>query len=429
VKQNKNKIKSEFTKNVLTLITGTAIAQAIPLAITPILTRIYTPNDFGLFALFIAIVTILSVIATGRYEFAILLPKQDHDAKTILAISCIITSLVSLFLFILVFIFNDLFTNFLGNPEISFWLYFIPFAIFLNGIYQSLIYWSNRKKQYRRLANTRILQSGIIASTNLGVGMSGFSNMGLIFGQIIGQIVATTYLIKKIVKEDNKIFTNIKKLHLFVLLRRYSKFPKVDIPASLFNVSSHQIIHLFFNTIFNATTAGYFYLTQRILGIPVSILSSAILTVFQEQAAKDFKEFGHAKEIFLSTFKKLFILILIPSVAFYIYAIDLFIFVFGEEWKIAGVYAQILTPMLFLQFIVGPLSIMLYIGEKQEVNLYMQAILLTLVIISFSLGVTAENVVVYLSLSFSFFYLIQLFMAFKVAGFLNFQGLYHDYEE
>jgi cbb3-type cytochrome oxidase maturation protein len=310
------KPKTEFSKNVLTLMTGTTLAQAIPLAITPILTRIYTPEDFGLYSLFIAVVTILSVIATGRYEFAILLPRNEKDAKIILVISCTITTLISLILLLLVLIFNDLFTKLLGNPKISVWLYFIPVAVFLNGIYQSFMYWSNRKRQYKILANNRILQSGTIASTNLGIGISGLSSIGLIFGQIIGQLVATFYLVAKIIKKDNIVFDNINKLHLFAFLKRYSKFPKIDVPASLFNISSHQLIHLFFNTIFNATIAGYFYLTQRILGIPVSILSSAVLAVFQEQAAKDFKKTGNAKEIFLNTFKKLFMLSFIPSIFF-----------------------------------------------------------------------------------------------------------------
>ncbi|PUE63753.1 lipopolysaccharide biosynthesis protein [Arcobacter caeni] len=417
------KLKSEFSKNVLTLMTGTTIAQAIPIAITPILTRVYTPENFGIFALFIAVVTILSVIATGRYEFAILLPKKDKDAKVVLALSSIITTITSLILLFIVVLFNSSLTKILGNPEISFWLYFVPLAVFLNGVYQSLNYWVNRKKRYKVLANNRILQSGTVSSTNLVMGISGFSSVGLVVGQILGQFVATVFLVLKVFKEDNIVFKNISKIQLLVFLKRYKKFPKIDIPASLFNVSSHQLIHMFFNIMFSATIAGYFYLTQRILGIPVSVLSSAVLSVFQEQAAKEYKQFGHAREIFLSTFKKLFMLIVIPSIFFCYYAVDIFIFVFGEEWKEAGVYAQILTPMLFLQFIAGPLGVMLYIGEKQEVNFYTQAILVVLVIFSFLVGATAKDVVIYLSFSFSFFYIVQLLVSFRIAGF--FKGISH----
>ena len=88
---NKLKPKSEFSRNVLTLMTGTTIAQAIPIAISPILTRIYTPEDFGMFALYMSVASILSVVATGRYELAIMLPKKDEDAVNIVALSIIIS--------------------------------------------------------------------------------------------------------------------------------------------------------------------------------------------------------------------------------------------------------------------------------------------------------------------------------------------------
>ena len=109
---NKLKPKSEFSRNVLTLMTGTTIAQAIPIAISPILTRIYTPKDFGLYALFISIAFILASVANGRYELAIMLPKKDEDAINIFALGFLITVFISLFLLILVFLFNDYFIIF-----------------------------------------------------------------------------------------------------------------------------------------------------------------------------------------------------------------------------------------------------------------------------------------------------------------------------
>ena len=133
--------KSEFGRNVLTLMTGTTIAQAIPIAISPILTRIYTPEDFGLFAFYASIASIISVVATGRYELAIMLPKKDDDAINIVVLSILISFLVSLLSLIIVLVFNTQITNLLGNPEIANWLYFIPLTVLFTGIYQSFNYW------------------------------------------------------------------------------------------------------------------------------------------------------------------------------------------------------------------------------------------------------------------------------------------------
>lgn len=143
---NKLKPKSDFSHNVLTLMTGTTIAQAIPIAISPILTRIYTPEDFGVFALFLAIVGFFSVIASGRYEQAILIPKKDEDAINIFALGFIIICSISLFLLIIILIFNNNITALLNNETISIWLYFIPLTVFFIGLFNLLVLFNNRKK-------------------------------------------------------------------------------------------------------------------------------------------------------------------------------------------------------------------------------------------------------------------------------------------
>ena len=119
-------LKSEFNRNVLTLMTGSTISLAIPIAISPILTRIYTPEDFGVFSLYMAITTIIAVIATGRYELAIMLPKKDENAADILILSLIVSLVISLISFLIIFFFNSQITNILGSQEISRWLYLVP---------------------------------------------------------------------------------------------------------------------------------------------------------------------------------------------------------------------------------------------------------------------------------------------------------------
>ena len=131
-------LKSEFNRNVLTLMTGTTIAQAIPIAITPILTRIYTPEDFGVFALFMAIASIFGTIVNGRYELAIMLPRKNEDAINIFALGFIIAFVISLILLILVLVFNNYFVNLLGNKEIGVWLFFMPITVFLVGLWKLL---------------------------------------------------------------------------------------------------------------------------------------------------------------------------------------------------------------------------------------------------------------------------------------------------
>ena len=414
----KLKPRSEFSRNVLTLMTGTIVAQAIPIAISPILTRLYTPEDFGTFALYMSLSSILTVIATGRYELAIMLPTKDSDAIHIMILSALITGGISILCLLIVFFFNTDITNLLGNESISNWLYLLPFSIFISGLYTNLNYWNNRKKAFKRLALNRVWQSGTTATANLAMGWSNLHN-GLILGSFFGQFAALGILMKKTWKDIKTDLQILHKLKIISVAKRYIKFPKYDILASLSNILAQQLPNIFFNALFNAATAGFYYLTQKMLGLPITLIASSILDVFKEQASKDFKKYGNTKTIYLSTFKKLFLFSSVPSILIFFFAPDLFEIVFGKKWVIAGEYAQILAPMLFLRFISSPLSFMLYIGEKQHINLYSQLGLLIMILFSFFISEDPKNTVILISLSFSIFYCIQISISAKIAGILK----------
>ena len=348
-------------------MTGTTIAQAIPIAISPILTRIYTPKDFGMFALYMSVASIISVVATGRYELAIMLPKKDEDAINIVALSIIISFFVSFIALLIVFFFNAQITTLLGNPQISSWLYFIPITVLLTGIYQSFNYWSNRKKEYKRLATSRIIQSGTTASSNLGMGFGGFGSSGLILGGVLGQGVATAVLGKMVWGEDKYRLKEVKRLKLFALIKRYKKLPIFNLPNALIDGVRLSGISILIAKFFTISTLGQFSLAWKMLQTPISLISSSLSQVF-------FQKISTAKKNNLDSIVKKFIIksIIIALPIFmiiYFYAVDIFILVFGENWRLAGDIASILSPWLFLSFIVSPLSQIFIILNKQEIVL------------------------------------------------------------
>ena len=213
--------QSEFVRNTLAMMTGTTIAQAIPIALTPILTRIYTPEDFGIFALYMSIATLVAVCSTGRYELAIMLPEKDTEAINIVVLSIVISFAVSLFSLILIVLFNNEFTTVLGNEDIKDWLYFIPITTLITGLYQSLNYWSNRKKKYKRLAINRVVKTSTTVSVKLGMGLNGLTSQGLIFGSIFGDVVATYILGRSIWKEDKFMFLKSQRKTMLDLMKKY----------------------------------------------------------------------------------------------------------------------------------------------------------------------------------------------------------------
>ncbi|RBQ29241.1 lipopolysaccharide biosynthesis protein [Aliarcobacter vitoriensis] len=363
---NKFKPKSEFSKNVLTLMTGTTIAQAIPIAISPILTRIYTPEDFGVFALFVAITAILGSIANGRYELAIMLPRKDENAINIFALGFIITCFISLILLILVIVFNDYFTMLLGNKEISFWLYFIPITVFFIGLFNILNYFNNRKKNYKDLRNATILKSLVLAIVQLSIGFIKQGVDGLISGQILSNMFANIKLLKNILK-NKVLISKISKIKIVALGKKYSRFPRYNLISSLSNILTLQLPFILIPKIFNISVSGHFSLAQKLIDLPSSLIANSISQVFFQEISENRKNKKNSMPLLKTTIKKLFIIALPISIFIYIFAPYLFEIIFGKDWLISGEIAKYLSLIFLIKFIVSPISISLVVYEELKI--------------------------------------------------------------
>lgn len=405
-----------FKTNVITIFTGTTIAQAVPIAFSPILTRIYSPEQFGTLSLYISVVSIFSIIATLRYEHAIMLPEDDRDAANLVLLALFISTVISICLLIIVLIFNKRIAVLLNNVEIANWLYLAPFSVLMTGIYNSLNYWSNRKKQYKRLATSRVSQSVVTECTNLGIGLSGFTEGGLIAGSMTGKCVATGVLGWQVWGKDCEVLTSSSIIGARRMMVRYQSFPRYSLAADLINVVSNQSPIFLLNSFFSATVVGFYSLTLRVLGAPISLMANSILDVFKQRASADYRQFGNCSNIYNKTFKTLVFLSVIPFIIFIYSAEEIFALVFGANWRIAGEYAKILSILYFIKFVASPLSYTLYIAQKQKYDLIWQTILLITTVLSILIGIVLKNELISITLytvTYSVMYIIYLLMSYK----------------
>jgi O-antigen/teichoic acid export membrane protein len=409
--------QSRYSRNVITLVTGTGMAQALAISISPILTRIYTPEDFGLFALYSALVSILSIVVTGRYELAIILPKKDEEAFQIFALTIIISIATSGLLLFVVIVFNREIVKLLKNQDIAPWLYLLPFSVLILGLNQVLNYWNNRKKKYLIIAKNRIIMSGAVAANQLGLAYN-IKSKGLILGQFLGQVLALIYFIKKYQSEDRGLLA-LNKLKIFAVAKKYKNFPKIDAPTTFINIAANQAPNILLAAFFSASAGGFYYLTQRILQAPISLISSSVLDVFKQKASEDYKKNGHCREIFMKTFWSLLMMTVPLSFILFFVIEDLFVLVFGEHWRMSGTYAQILVPALLLRFIANPLSFMFYIASKLEFNFLGMVLLFLFVILSLLIPSNSATAIILISFSFSVIYLYYIMMSFWMAGFFK----------
>ncbi len=405
--------KREFTRNVLTLMTGTTIAQAIPVAISPILTRIYTPDDFGILALFLSITAITGTIVNAKYEQAIILPKKDEDAVNVLALSILISFIISILLLLIVVVLDDKIVVWLDAPKIKYWLYFIPVSTLFIGIFNSLNYYNIRKKKYKNISISQVTKSSSLSVFQIGIGLIKNGPAGLVIGQIISYFSGNFILLKPF-KNQPQLKKAVSKSKMKMLGKEYKKFPIYALPSILLNSVNLNMVNFLVSSIFSVTTLGFYSLTQRIIGIPSRVIVNSFSQVYFQKATEEFHQTGKTEHIFKKTLKKIFYISIPIFALMFFVAKPLFSFVFGKEWEISGVYAQILIPLAFIRFISSALSMTLTIHQKQQYTLYINLTLIITTIIIFMLGkvlhIEFTILLIYFSVIFSIEYLIFLYI-------------------
>jgi len=397
-------------------MTGTTAAQAIPILISPILTRLYKPEEFGSFALYMAIASVLSVVVSGRYELAVILPENDEEAINVVALSIILSFIISGTIFIAILLFRKIMPRMVGNEEAVSMIYFIPLTILLTGIFNTFYYWSTRKLQYKRLVISKVSQTASTGLVNIAMGLKRFGSSGLIFGYIFGQFITTGFLGSQMWKTERKAVQFISKNNIVKQLYRYKKFPLYSIPADFINVMSNQLPIYILNLYFGGVIVGFYALTQRVLAAPISLISASVLDVFRQRASSDYAIHGNCRSIFLKTLAGLTAISVLPFGAFFFTAPTLFSWIFGENWLVAGEYARIMSVMFFFRFISSPLSFVIYIAEKQQYDLIWQFTLLVSTAASMYAGVYYNDVKVSLicfSWAYSILYVVYLGISYR----------------
>jgi len=416
---NKFKPKSEFSRNVLTLMTGTTIAQAVPIAISPILTRIYTPEDFGIFTLFFSLTMIFGSIVNGRYELAIMLPTEDEDAINIAVLGIIIATAVSIVLLGFILFFSQEIMNLLNNKNIYIWLYFLPISVFLIGVFNVLNFLNTRMKHYKDLSKALIYKSLALTVIQLSVGFIYQGATGLISGLIISNFFGNLKLSKNII-QNKQLIASLSIIRMKALVKRYINFPKFSMWSALASTSTQHLTSILISSFFTIATLGFYSLSEKVLGVPSALIGRSIGQVYFQQASQEKQETGKSIDAFKSTILKL-IAIGVPFFGILFFTVeDLFSIVFGENWRIAGQYAQILLPLFLIRFIVSPLTLTAIIYEKNILDLLFQVCMLLIIICLIIFSDNIEAFLMLLTYTISVYYFMYSFILYHLSkGNLN----------
>jgi len=409
-----NKKNKSFYGNVITLLKGNTIAQAIPLLISPILARIYSPDNFAVFGIYKSTLAILTVFVTGKYELAIMLPKSNRDALNVFALSTIITVITSIITLLIAvnpfFNFSELLSLKIEKKLIL----FLPLSVLLIGLYNSLHYLNNRNKQFTELAQTKVYRSLSSAIFNISFGLMGLTNIGLITSNIIAQSFANINLLRHNMFLKN-LYSSISLLKMKKMLSKYSKFPIFDLPANLFfNLYSSMLV-FYFSIFMTPTIAGMYFFVNRLLKTPASFFVTSFQDVFFQKISEDSNNIGlqveeFSKKIFSSLFLPFFAMIFLS----YFYSDILF----GNQWTDLYKYFYCISLPVFVSIINSPFAHVLKVLNKQEYSLILHAgrlfILITSLYLMSILNFELFEIIIIFSLLESLYYLLISIVTMKI---------------
>jgi lipopolysaccharide exporter len=376
-----------FFKNFLMLSSGNIIAQLIVFAVLPIWTRLYSDSQIGIYMLYSSTLMVVAILATLKYELAVVLPKEDKDAANIVVLCFIITIAVSFFLFILFLIFSEIIDEWLPGESLGRILYLVPVSIFFVGIFQALSFWLNRTKHFKKMAVAKIYKSSTMAFFQSSFGFLKIQSIGLILGLISGQIVAAAYIAYTSFKPLYQFLHHISLKKMWFLAKEYKKVPLLNTTINLLNMISNQLPVFFLGAYYGLEVAGFYGLANRAINTPTGLISLSFGQVFYQRAAEIYNQspeqlYFFVKKIYLTVFK----MISIPFLLVALFAPLLFELYLGSEYLIVGIYSRLLVPWLFLVFMNSPVSYIVTILGKQQQMIFYDISLLIMRIVALIAG-------------------------------------------
>ncbi|MDC9823049.1 oligosaccharide flippase family protein [Devosia sp. ZB163] len=407
--------ENSYARDTLTNTLGLLAAAALPVLILPILARLYSPEDFGLLGVTAAATGLGTIASTGRYEAAILLPKRETDAIAVAMVAaCFVLATTAL----------------LGGAVCVAWLMnvslirqhaelaiLVVVSTSFAGSAQILINWAIRGRRFALSSMARIASATTTALASVVFGLLGAGAAGLAAAAAAGYLASCLALGVSLYLRRNA--TAIPTgADIVAQARKYRDFPLFSLPSDLANTLATNLPVLFFSTFFGAAAAGYLTMFQRIWA-GTAVLVQGLGETFRQRAASERHDTGSFVNTMNMTFRALAALAVVLFATLLALGPLLFELFMGPQWREAGVYGQILAPLVCLQFIASPLSWSFYLAERLRLLMAWQWLLLATFLATLSIGgylFDAKNTLLGLSLVGSVLYAAYTFLSLQMAA-------------
>ncbi len=381
----------ELIKNSATLLSANAISQGIAFAVLPIIARLYTPDELGILALFLGIEGLLSVIANGKYESAIVLSKSKSMAANTFNLCFLINAVFSLLILIVLLLGSHPILSILHYESLEGVIYYLPFFVFIVAFAQASIYWFNYNKRFALTARYTLWQGLINNGLKVGSGFLKAGLTGLVWANLLSHFISILSCFTR--KDTWKQLFHFNKKEILAVASEHRKFPLYTLPHTFINMVSGNLPILILSGYFGMAEIGLFSMGITIGFRPINLLSSSLDQVIFQSMAERVNKQEPIWTILIQSIKKI-LLVVTPFfiLAFFLAPLVLRYFL-GERWEQSALYIQIMIPWLIISLFTASLSSIPPIFGKQRIALIIEIIYILARLIALIIGIYIQNFV------------------------------------
>ncbi|MDP2024883.1 lipopolysaccharide biosynthesis protein [Sulfuriferula sp.] len=385
---------SRYWGNISILMSGTVGAQTVGIASILVLARVYSPEDFGNYAFFFVAAGFLSLVATGSYDQAVYVETTPRDAAQTAMLAILTTAALGLAVLALGFAAYGLAVELGPVAAITGFLPLLAIGIALGGSNNALIALCCQQGRFGSLSAGRMAQAVTVALMSLALGLAGLGPLGLVIGFLSGQAVLGIWLAAAS-KFAGQI-ANSTPADFLSRAAENTRFPKFMLPSAILNYASANAITLIGSSFFSIATLGHYNLGQRTAGLPLTVVGSAMGDMFRSSISPQSSSAGEVATLFRSTSIRLAGIGTVLVLPLALFGPLLFSVVFGPEWQEAGLYVQIISPVIFARFVVSPLSAVLALARQQKLDMILQGLFVVSAFASIAAGAVTGSFLVLL---------------------------------
>ena len=383
-------VKSSGVRNFSKLLSANVMAQVIGLVVYPILTRMYAPEDFGLLNLFLSIGGVLAILSTAEYYYAIVLPKEEKDAESVLGVG-LLWLVATTVLIGLSVVFAKPISLVFKSPNLASYYWMMPLYVFALGAWNLLNYWYIRHKKYNPISCYQVSQNILSAGGKLGMGWGGLFQGGMIYSVVIAPLLS---LVSSWVCARKTLLPALRRIswrEVGEQAKVYRNFPRFVLPRSFVNMLAGQMPVLLLTPFFGGEAVGFLSLAILLGYTPIGTITRAIYQVMYQHTMEQVhgqKPIGWIFRRFLLTASA----IIIPVfVGLWFVLPDLTAWFLGSEWHVSGEYIRWMLPWLYVSLLSCSINYLFDVFMKQKWGLFFEVMLAVMRVAGLCIGVWAGN--------------------------------------